>query len=226
MRRILITGSTRGLGAALTDELVGLGHRVAGCGTSAEKVAAQAARHAAPHHFSAVDVSDDAAVAQWAATLLGDWGVPDLIFNNAALINSPAPLWEVPVEELSRLVDVNVKGVVNVIRHFVPAMAKSRRGVIVNLSSGWGRSTAPGVAPYCASKWAIEGLSRALAQELPDGMAAVALNPGVIHTEMLEVAFGRDGAAQCVSPTDWSRTAAPFLLQLGANDNGRALTAP
>ena len=69
-----------------------------------------------------------------------------------------------------------------------------RRGVIVNFSSGWGRSTAPEVAPYCATKWAIEGLTQALAEELPAGMAAVPLNPGIINTEMLQSCFGAGAA--------------------------------
>jgi NAD(P)-dependent dehydrogenase (short-subunit alcohol dehydrogenase family) len=64
--------------------------------------------------------------------------------------------------------------------------------VIVNLSSGWGRSVSPEVAPYCATKWAIEGLTQAFAKELPEGLAAVALNPGVIDTDMLRLAFGDD----------------------------------
>jgi NADP-dependent 3-hydroxy acid dehydrogenase YdfG len=61
------------------------------------------------------------------------------------------------------LIDVNIKGVANVIRYFVPAMIERGSGVIVNFSSYWGRSTAAEVAPYCATKWAIEGLTRALA---------------------------------------------------------------
>ena len=71
--------------------------------------------------------------------------------------------------------DVNVGGVANVIRHFVPPMVSAGRGVIVNLSSGWGRSVAANVAPYCCTKWAIEGLTRALAEELPQGLAAIPL---------------------------------------------------
>jgi len=66
-----------------------------------------------------------------------------------------------------------VKGTANVIRYFVPDMVRRKSGVIVNFSSGWGRSTDAEVAPYCASKWAIEGLTQALSQELPSGMAAV-----------------------------------------------------
>jgi NAD(P)-dependent dehydrogenase (short-subunit alcohol dehydrogenase family) len=104
-------------------------------------------------------------------------------------------------------------------------MVRRRRGVIVNFSSGWGRSTSPEVATYCATKWAIEGLTRALAEELPAGMAAVPLNPGVINTEMLQSCFGAD-ASGYPSPQDWAKRAVPFLLKLRDKDNGRALTVP
>jgi NAD(P)-dependent dehydrogenase (short-subunit alcohol dehydrogenase family) len=102
-------------------------------------------------------------------------------------------------------------------------MVARKRGVIVNFSSGWGRSTSPKVAPYCATKWAIEGLTQALAQELPKGMAAVPLNPGIINTDMLQSCFGKS-AHSYPSPADWSRTAVPFLLNLAAADNGESLS--
>jgi NAD(P)-dependent dehydrogenase (short-subunit alcohol dehydrogenase family) len=122
-------------------------------------------------------------------------------------------------------VDVNVKGVANVVRAFVPAMIRRGSGVVVNFSSGWGRATSPEVAPYCASKWAIEGLTRALAQELPRGLAAVPLNPGIIDTDMLRSCFGADAAAYA-EPREWAEKTVPFLLELGPRHNGQALTAP
>jgi NAD(P)-dependent dehydrogenase (short-subunit alcohol dehydrogenase family) len=79
------------------------------------------------------------------------------------------------------------------------------------------------VAPYCASKWAIEGLTQALAQELPPGLAAIAVNPGVIDTEMLRRCWG-DGAASFPDPDAWASAAAPFLLSLSVDDNGRAVS--
>jgi NAD(P)-dependent dehydrogenase (short-subunit alcohol dehydrogenase family) len=170
-----------------------------------------------------VDVTDAGAVATWAADAIAKYGPPDLLFNNAALMNTPAPLWEVPPEEFAAVVVVNVKGVFNVVRAFVPAMVERKRGVIVNVSSGWGRSTAPEVAPYCATKYAIEGLSMALAQELPAGMVACALNPGIIDTDMLRQAWA-DGASRYQKPDEWAKRAAPFLLNIGPNDNGRPLT--
>ena len=111
------------------------------------------------------------------------------------------------------------------IRHVVPIMQEKGTGVIVNLSSGWGRSTAPEVAPYCASKWAIEGLTQALSQELPHGLAAMAMNPGIINTAMLQTCFG-EHAASYPTADAWAKTAAPFLLGLDASRNGEAITAP
>jgi NAD(P)-dependent dehydrogenase (short-subunit alcohol dehydrogenase family) len=98
-------------------------------------------------------------------------------------------------------------------------------GVIVNFSSGWGRSTAPDVAPYCATKWAIEGLTQALARELPAGLAAIPLNPGIIDTEMLRGCFG-PGAAGHPTAGQWAEASVPFLAKLGPQDNGRSLSAP
>jgi NAD(P)-dependent dehydrogenase (short-subunit alcohol dehydrogenase family) len=199
------------------------GHTVIGCGRDAKLVAELQRAFPAPHSFSAVDVCDAKAVITWADAAIAEHGPPDLLINNAALMNAPAPLWEVPADDFDSVIDVNVKGIANVIRAFVPAMVARKRGVIVNLSSGWGRSTSPEVAPYCASKYAVEGLTLALAQELPRGMAAVPLNPGVIDTDMLRLAWA-DGASSYPKADQWAKRAAPFLLALGEKDNGRSLT--
>jgi NAD(P)-dependent dehydrogenase (short-subunit alcohol dehydrogenase family) len=220
---IVITGATRGLGRALVPQFEAAGHTVVGCGRSGSHVAELAKLFPAPHAFEVIDVREDRSVWGWAQEVLRSHGPPDLLVNNAAVMNTPAPLWEVPADEFDRLIDVNVKGVANVIRGFVPAMAARKTGVIVNLSSGWGRSTSPQVAPYCASKYAIEGLTKALAQELPAGMAAVPLNPGVIDTDMLRQAWS-DGASAYPKADEWAKRAAPFLLALGPKDNGKSLS--
>ena len=209
----------------MAEEFICLGRVVLGCGRSQKEIAQLQKQFAAPHDFAVVDVSDDAQVAVWAKRVLSSHGAPDLLLNNAALINRNAPLWEVPAREFSDVIDVNIKGVANVIRHFAPAMIKRRSGVIVNFSSGWGRSTDAAVAPYCATKWAIEGLTQALAQELPPGMAAVPFNPGIINTEMLRRSFGAS-ASGYPAPAEWAKIAVPFLLNLGPTDNGKPLTAP
>ena len=222
-RRIVITGVTRGLGRAMAEGFAARGHVVLGCGRDSDAIAELRKTLGPAHDFTAVDVASDEAVAAWARRLLKEGPPPDLLLNNAALMNANAPLWQVPAAEFDAVIDVNIKGTVNVIRHFLPAMATRGSGVIVNFSSGWGRSTSSDVAPYCATKWAIEGLTRALAQELPRGLAAVPLNPGIIDTDMLRSCFGT-GAGSYPNATQWAEKAVPFLLGLSAKDNGKALT--
>jgi len=223
-KTIVITGVSRGLGLAMAEGFTAEGHTVFGCVRSPETASKLQQRFGQPHHFAVVDVVDEESVQAWAAEVLAI-ATPDLLINNAGVINQLAPVWEVPAEEFNRVIDVNVKGVVNVIRHFLPAMLARNSGIVVNFSSGWGRSTSPEVGPYCASKWAIEGLTRSLAEELPAGMAAIPLNPGIIHTDMLDICFGEE-AASYTSVADWAKAAVPFLLKLTPADNGMAMTVP
>ena len=220
---VVITGATRGLGRAMAERFMEAGHTVLGCGRGHAEIARLTRKYLKPHNFSTVDVSRDEQVEDWAKRLLAEYGPPDLLLNNAALINRNAALWEVPPDEFQRVIDVNIAGVANCVRHFVPAMVARKSGVIVNFSSGWGRSTAAEVAPYCATKWAVEGLTQALAQELPSGMAAVPFNPGIIDTDMLRTCFG-GSASRYPSPAKWVEKAVPFILAINSRDNGKQLT--
>ena len=224
-RIIVITGVSRGLGKAMTEGFIQLGHTVLGCTRSTAAVEKLNQQFGSPHNFTALNVVDEAQVQTWAQRLVAEYGSPDLLINNAGIVNQLAPLWQIPSQDFSDLIDINIKGVANVLRHFLPVMIFQKSGIIVNFSSGWGRSTSPQVSPYCASKWAIEGMTRSLAQELPAGMAAIPLNPGIIHTDMLEICYGED-AASFTPLKDWAAKAIPFLLQLSPSDNGMPLTVP
>jgi NAD(P)-dependent dehydrogenase (short-subunit alcohol dehydrogenase family) len=224
-RLIVLTGASRGLGRALAEKFISLGHTVLGCSRSTKAMKEMGGQFGAPSEFYPVNVASDDEVKSWSSLVLTRHGAPDLLINNAGLINRTAPLWDVPVQEFDEVVDVNLKGVANMIRHFGPAMVARKRGVIVNLSSGWGRSSEAEVAPYCATKWAIEGLTQALAQELPSGMAAIALNPGVINTDMLRSCWGASAKSH-PSPEQWVERAAPFILGLGPEHNGQPLAVP
>jgi len=204
----------------MVHKFIELGHIVLGCGRSREAIETLRKTYRPPDDFAAVDVSLESQVEPWAARLLSSHGAPDLLINNAGIINQNAPLWQVPAEEFDRLMEVNVCGVANVIRHFVPAMIARKSGLIINFSSGWGRSVAADVAPYCASKWAIEGLTLALAEELPRGMAAIPLNPGIIDTDMLRSCFGGP-ASRYPSPAKWVDKAVPAILAFNSRDNGK-----
>ena len=225
MKHVLITGCTRGLGLAMARSFASRGWTVSGCGTNASAVSRLSSELGAGHFIRSCDVSSSAATSAFATEIIDGPGAPDLLLNNAAIINPNAPLWEVSPEDFSRVIDVNLKGIHLILRQFIPPMITRGKGVIVNFSSGWGRSTSPEVAPYCCTKWGVEGLTQALAQELPDGLAAVALNPGIIDTDMLQSCFG-ESASDFPDAAAWAIKAVPFLEKLTARDNGRALTAP
>jgi NAD(P)-dependent dehydrogenase (short-subunit alcohol dehydrogenase family) len=223
-KHIVITGVSQGLGRALTTALIAEGHRLSGCARNADAIAELTAQYPA-HSFTALDIRDDQGVGTWCQSVLATHGVPDLVINNAGLVNQPAPLWQVPAAECEAVIAVNLTGTINVIRHFAPPLIAQGSGIFVNFSSGWGRSTSPGVAPYCATKWAIEGLTQSLSQDLPQGLAAVTLNPGIIHTEMLKTCYGEAAAAYTPIAT-WVKKAMPFILGIRPEDNGQALTVP
>ncbi|CAN0899466.1 NADPH-dependent pterin aldehyde reductase [Linum grandiflorum] len=231
-KKVMITGVSRGLGRALAQELAKRGHTVIGCSRTQEKlISLQSELESSDRHLLLdADIRSDSSVGELARLVMEKKGVPDIIVNNAGTINKNNKIWEVPGEEFDAVIDTNLKGVANVLRHFIPLMLPNKQGIIVNISSGWGRSGAAlfdinlsQVAPYCASKWAIEGLSRSVAKELPDGMAIVALNPGVIHTEMLASCFGTS-AALYQAPDAWAVKAATMILNLTGADNGASLT--
>lgn len=212
----------------MAEYFAGEGATVLGCGRDAAALEKLSTQLGSPHEFATVDVADDSQVQQWARSILERHGAPDFLLNNAAMINRSAPLWELKSAEVETLLRTNLLGVTNCIHHFVPEMLRRTSGVVVNFSSGWGRSTSPEVASYCASKWAIEGLTQSLAQDLSAAggtVAAVALNPGIIDTQMLRSCFA-DGASHYPSPSNWVRIAGPFLLSLNGKHNGRSLDVP
>jgi len=182
---VVITGVTRGLGRAMAEKFIALGHTVLGCARNRELIDELRQKFPKRHDFDVVDVTSDEQVQTWVARLHKKCGAPDLILNNAGIINAPAPLWKVSAQDFAVVIDANIKGPTNVIRHFLPNMIKKHHGLIVNFSSGWGRSADKDVAPYVATKWAIEGLTLVFSMEILVGLGVVALNPGIINTDML-----------------------------------------
>jgi NAD(P)-dependent dehydrogenase (short-subunit alcohol dehydrogenase family) len=223
VKHIVITGTSRGLGRALVQALVDRGHTISGCGRSSSAAQDMSQVYTAPHRFASVDVGDEQQVAVWAKAVLDANGPPDLLLNNAGVINRAAPFWEIGAEAFDDVLRTNVSGSANVLRIFLPAMIEAGRGVMVNFSSGWGRHGAADVVPYCTSKFAMEGLTQALADEVPPGLAVVSLNPGVINTDMLRRIWG-DGAKRAPSPERWVQSAVDLLLGLSAADNGKQLS--
>lgn len=230
---VVITGVTKGIGLALAGEFIRSGWRVSGCGRSVKTVQDLINKYGAEHLFSVVDIKDDASVSQWAKEVASKMGTPSILINNAGLINHPKVLWEVPADDFADILDTNVLGTVNVLRHFIPLMIQEGQGIIVNLSSGWGISgkaifspTSEGwgnFAPYCASKFAIEGLTQSLSQELPPGIIAVTLAPGTSDTDMLCKALP-EAAGQYPTADERAKRIVPYILKIQPADSGKHLS--
>ncbi|MFZ4766101.1 MAG: SDR family oxidoreductase, partial [Roseimicrobium sp.] len=152
-KHVVITGCSRGLGRAMVAEFVASGWIVAGCARAEDAITTLRATYGAPHYFQIANVASEEDVMNFSAEVLERHGPPDLLLNNAGVINRNNPIWEISAQEFSDVVDVNLKGSASMMRHFIQPMMQRGTGVIVNFSSGWGRCTAPEVAPYCATKY-------------------------------------------------------------------------
>ena len=128
-------------------------------------------------------------------------------------------MWKVPVTSFDATIDINLKGVASMVRHFTPHFIEAGSGTVVAISSGLGRSANPTHGSYCASKWAVEGLMKSVACALPPPLAAIPLAPGIVSTGMQS--GERDGDV-----TEWVHVAAPLILSLGREHNGVSMSVP
>ncbi|EEK51007.1 Short-chain dehydrogenase/reductase SDR [Bacillus cereus ATCC 10876] len=225
-KSVIITGVTQGLGRAMVDRFHELGWNIYGCGRSKDKIEELKKQYSKIHDFQVIDVSDSQQVNNWANYILNRHTAPNLIINNASIVNQNAQLWKITAQEFESVMNVNVNGVVNVIRAFVPAMVSRKEGIIINMSSSWGREGEAELAPYCASKFAIEGITKSMALELPHGMAVVALDPGgSISTPMLK-SCAPQYINESPAPETWSHKAIEYILNITIDKNGDSLTCP
>ena len=187
----VVTGASRGLGAGLAAHFAASGMHLGLC-----------ARHrpTAPedgHVTAAVDVTDRAALDAFAAAVVARYGRIDLWVNNAGLLGPIGPLAEADPDVIRGTVDVNVTGVLNGSAVFA-AHVRSRPGpgALVNISSGAATKPYEGWAAYCATKAAVDQLTRVVAlEEARHGLAAYAVSPGLVDTDMQTAIRASDESA-------------------------------
>ncbi|KTT01368.1 short-chain dehydrogenase [Pseudomonas oryzihabitans] len=179
---LFITGVSSGFGQALAREALAAGHRV--IGTVRREADRQAFAALSPNaHGVLLDVTDYARLATVVAEVQAEHGPVDVLVNNAGY-GHEGILEESPLEELRQQFEVNVFAAVAVIKAFLPAFRQRRRGHIINITSMGGTITLPGISYYCGSKFALEGISAALGQELePFGVQVTAVAPGSFRTD-------------------------------------------
>ncbi|MDH0866369.1 oxidoreductase [Mitsuaria sp. GD03876] len=182
-RTFVITGVSSGFGRAIAEGALARGHVVVGTVRGAE--AAEAFERLCPGraHARQHDVTDLAAAAPLVAALESEIGPVDVLINNAGY-GHEGVLEESPIEELLRQFQVNVFGAVAMMKAVLPFMRPRRAGRIFNTTSMGGFITMPGIAYYCGSKFALEGISETLGKEVAAfGIGVTAIAPGSFRTD-------------------------------------------
>jgi len=188
-----ITGAARGIGARIVEAALAQGDAVVA--TSRDATSLQQRFGAQPGLLAlALDVTSEAQAAAAAEAALARFGRIDILVNNAGY-GLLGAVEEASADEVRRLYDTNVFGLLNVTRAVLPSMRTRRRGHVINISSLGGYRSGAGFGVYCSTKFAVEGLTEALHAELqPLGIHATVVEPGYFRTEFLE------GSSLVVSP--------------------------
>ena len=183
----VVTGGSRGIGYGIATALAKLGANVVITGKNADRLIA-AARDLSAHGPScagiACDVTSLPSIDGLASHLREKYGQVHILINNAGIGGSPSLLHELSPDKWNEIFDTNVRGVFYMIRAVVPMMMAAGSGHIVNISSLAGKNPLPRGAAYSASKWALNGLSYSLAEELRSQNIRVSVVcPGSVDTE-------------------------------------------
>jgi NAD(P)-dependent dehydrogenase (short-subunit alcohol dehydrogenase family) len=183
-RTWLITGSSRGFGRALAEEVLRHGDNVVATARRPEDLQAVVDEYGDRVRAVALDVTDRAAAAEAVAAATADFGWLDVVVNNAGYANS-APIEEMAEEDFRAQFEANFFGTLNVTRAALPVLRQQRSGTFVQFSSIGGRvGGTPGLAAYQSAKFAVEGLSEVLANEVrPFGVRVVIVEPGAFRTD-------------------------------------------
>ena len=210
----LVTGGTRGIGAAIADRLAAGGAQVI--------VTSRSPGAATPHRHVPVDFNDRAAVDAFAASLANE--PIDILINNAG-INRIAPFTELPDGVFDEILDVNLRAAYLCCRAVVAGMRARRWGRIINISSVFGVVSKEGRAPYSASKFALDGMTAALAAEVAsEGILANCVAPGFVDTDLTRRSLGDAGMLAMAERVPIRRLAQPaeiaaFVAWLAGPEN-------
>ncbi len=213
----LITGGSRGIGKAVAAIYAQEGARVLICGRSPPAVDAAVTeiRNKGGEIQGVVgDVGELGDVKRIVAGAAEKFGTVDILVNNASLLGPRVPIADYPLPDWEEVVRVNLTGVFLMAREVLHLMMRQRSGVIINVSSGVGRVGKARWGAYAASKFAVEGLTQLLAEELKDfGIRVNAVNPGATRTQMRAAAYPNEDPSTLPRPDE----IAPIFLYLASD---------
>lgn len=182
-QRWLITGSSRGIGRALTQAALDAGDRVIATARDPSQLRDLADRYGDAVRTVALDVTDPAAADAAVQAAVDEFGGLDVLVNNAGYGNLNS-VEDTTLDDFRRQIETNLFGTIIMTKAVIPLMRRQRSGHIVQFSSVGGRLGAPGRAPYSAAKWGVEGFSEVLAQEVAlVGVRVTIIEPGGFRTD-------------------------------------------
>jgi NAD(P)-dependent dehydrogenase (short-subunit alcohol dehydrogenase family) len=215
-RTWFITGASTGFGRLLAEEVLKAGGKVIATARNLEKVSDLEQKYPGCAKTFALDVTSYPQVLSVVAQAEALHGPVDVLVNNAGYGLTGA-IEEATEDEFMPMFDTNVFGLIHVTQGFLPHFRKRRSGHILNLSSVGGLVSTPGMGFYNATKYAVEGLSEALAQEVaPLGIHVTIVEPGPFRTDFL----GRSSAHSAVTIPDYDSTAGN-IRRYFAEQNGK-----
>ncbi len=231
----VITGVSKGIGYYSAMKLMDLGYIVAGCSRNVN-IMKQLDIKYETHSFMVVDVSDPDQVEKWAAIIIQKYGSPQLLINNAGVAADKVLIENATIDVLDKIINVNTKGPMFVIKYFIKSMKENIKinSKIITISSASGRNGYEAMSPYCASKWAIEGLMQSISKEIPKHMMCCAYDPGGIVTQMtvylipeLKGQIAKAIQMGAIGGKKWAEQCIPHILSLNREQhNGKPIERP
>lgn len=181
--RWLVTGSSRGMGRALSEAILQAGHRLVATARDPAQLADLMQRYGDAVRAVALDVTDPAAAQAAVQTAVDAFGGLDVVVNNAGYGNIHS-IEDISLEDFRQQIETNLFGTIIVTKAAIPLMREQRSGHIIQFSSVGGRMGAPGRGAYSAAKWGVEGFSEVLAREMAlVGVKVTVIEPGGFRTD-------------------------------------------
>lgn len=196
-KTVFITGASSGIGHSCAQAFAAAGARLLLCARRGDRLAQLTAKLGAELgtecHGFVLDVRDRGATEKAIAGLPREWSAIDVLVNNAGLAAGLAPLYEGDVDDWDRMIETNVRGLLNVTRPVTRRMAERGSGHVINIGSIAGHEAYPGGAVYCATKAAVGKITQGLRMDLlGTGVRVSTVDPGMVETEFSIVRFHGD----------------------------------
>jgi NAD(P)-dependent dehydrogenase (short-subunit alcohol dehydrogenase family) len=187
-KTILVTGSSSGIGRETALQLAREKCKVIATYFEGEAAGKEVLKECLKDGMAALyhlDVRDDKSIRRLVKSVTDEFACLDVLINVAG-VASDKPLIEQSAEDTANQVGVNLLGLINVTRSFLPLLYRQKEAVIVNIASGLAKEVLPELTVYCATKWGVRGFTRAIALELPERVRVYCVNPGMTATRMTD----------------------------------------